>query len=35
MIEDLKQICAKDLKIGDYLINLGTVREIEKKRDHY
>ncbi|MBT2559776.1 hypothetical protein J7E50_17790 [Pedobacter sp. ISL-68] len=35
MIEDIKKVEAKDLKIGNYLINLGLVREIEQNADYY
>ncbi|MDQ0966840.1 hypothetical protein QFZ20_002243 [Flavobacterium sp. W4I14] len=33
MIKNLKQIKARDLKIGNYLVNLGLVQEIEIKPD--
>ncbi|ANF50364.1 hypothetical protein A0O34_07475 [Chryseobacterium glaciei] len=35
MIEDIKKVEAKDLKIGNYLINLGLVRKIEQDGDYY
>ncbi|WP_316846883.1 hypothetical protein [Pedobacter psychrodurus] len=35
MIENLKQIKAKDLKVGNYLANLGVVQEIEIKNDNH
>ncbi|QDW25153.1 hypothetical protein FFJ24_010155 [Pedobacter sp. KBS0701] len=35
MTENLKQIKAKDLKVGNYLINLGQVQDIDKDPDYY
>ncbi|MBT2563747.1 hypothetical protein J7E50_05380 [Pedobacter sp. ISL-68] len=35
MIKDLKQIRTRELKVGDYLINLGMVLEIEQNADDY
>ncbi|GAA4213065.1 hypothetical protein GCM10022289_44720 [Pedobacter jeongneungensis] len=35
MTENLKQVKAKDLKAGNYLINLGQVHQIDKDSDYY
>ncbi|ANF49053.1 hypothetical protein A0O34_00095 [Chryseobacterium glaciei] len=35
MIEGIKKVEAKDLKIGNYLINLGLIRKIEQDGDYY